>query len=177
MSDIVDDPAAGMTVSSGGADAERGRSFDHRFLERPYEWSQEDPAIAEAEDRIGHELARAVVGDLATTLDPDGLDAPAAELTRRGQNVGIVGLTTEGQHGIMLEEQEVVRDGPARAQVNEALLERPRIPIGDPPEPHGHERRAGYRSADRASPSVHARTIAGAARRAVPRRSTPVRSR
>ena len=53
----------------------RGAGLDHRRLERRDERPDEQAAVAEPQDRVGDELARAVVGHLAAALDADDLDA------------------------------------------------------------------------------------------------------
>ena len=98
------DPAARMAVAPVGLDSERPAGVDHRVLEGPHERSEEEAAAGQGDDRIGHQLARAVVGDLAAALDPDELDPARRQLGRRGPDVRLVGLPAERQDRRMLEQ-------------------------------------------------------------------------
>ncbi len=53
----------------------------------PHERPHEEPAISELHDRVGDELARAVVGHLAAALDADQLDAALGEERRCREHV------------------------------------------------------------------------------------------
>ena len=64
-----------------------------------------------------------MVGDLAAALDPMDGDAAGREGLGRGQDVGRVRVSTEGQDGRVLEEQELIRDRPVGALGDQALLE------------------------------------------------------
>ena len=92
-------------------------------------------------DGVRHELTRAVVGDLAASLDALDRDASRRELVGGGQDVGRVGVPAEGQDGGMLQEQELVPDATRRALVDEPFLEGVRLAIVDAAEPAGVDRR------------------------------------
>ena len=98
------------------------------------------PRSRQPDDRVGDELARAVVRDLAAALDPDDLDAAACELVGTGEDVAVLGVAAEGQDRGMLEEQQPIADQAVGASRGELLLERPRLAIRDPPEPRCRER-------------------------------------
>ena len=135
-------PAAGMAVAPTGGDAERRAGVDQRRLERADERPQEQPPLVQAHDRIGDQLARPVVGDLAATLDALDLDAARASSLGRREDVRRVGVPPERQDGGMLEQQQLVADPTGRALVDEPLLEGLGVAVGDPPEPARLERRA-----------------------------------
>src|SRR4029079_3214795 len=77
------DPAARVSVSTSGIDAEGGAGVDHRGLEGPHERPQEQAATRQRESRVGDELTRTVVRDLAAALDPDDLDPAPVEVRGR----------------------------------------------------------------------------------------------
>ena len=78
------------------------------MLECPDEGPQENATVCELHDRVANQLAGAVVRDLATALDADDLDPAPVELIRSGKDVARIGLPAERQHGLVLEEQELV---------------------------------------------------------------------
>ena len=93
-----------MTLAPVGRDAEIPARVDQRALQDANEWPEEDAATAEGDDRVGHELAGAVVGHFPAPLDPDELDAARGQLGRRRPDVRLVGLPAERQDRRMLEE-------------------------------------------------------------------------
>jgi hypothetical protein len=99
-----------MALAATRRDAERGTRRDHRRLERADERPDHEAAIRERQDRIRHELARAVVGHLATALDPDDLDPPPGERRRVGEDVAGSDVPAERQDRRMLEEEQLIGD-------------------------------------------------------------------
>ena len=90
-------PAAGVAVAPAGRDAEGRAGRDERRLEGADERPDQQAAVARRDDRIGHELARAVVRHLAAALDPDDLDAArGAASPRSRQDVRRVGRAGRG---------------------------------------------------------------------------------
>src|SRR5262249_18519747 len=126
------DPAAGVAVASNRLDTEPGARLDHGRLEGRDQRADEQAAIAEAEDRGSDQLAGPVGRHLAAALDPDDLDAASGKLPWRGEDMARIRLPAEGQHGIVLEEQEPVADLARRTLPDELLLELPGLPVPDP---------------------------------------------
>jgi len=87
------------------------------------------------DDRVRHQLAGAVVSDLAAALDAEHLDAAFLEEGGRREDVRIVGLAAKGEDRRVLEEQELVADAPLGTGSGQPLLEIPRRPVRDPPQP------------------------------------------
>ena len=63
----------------------------------------------------------------------------------RREHVRLVRLATQREHGGVLEEQQLVADGAARAGRREPLLEVPRVAVRDGPQPVDGDRRGGVR--------------------------------
>src|ERR1019366_3035418 len=101
------DPTAGVPGTRSGLDPQVPASLGKGLLESPDERADQQAPARQGEDWIGHQLARAVIGDLAAAFDPDQLDAPSLELPGRRTNVALVGVSAEGQDRWMLEEQEL----------------------------------------------------------------------
>ena len=129
------DPAAGVAVTTGGLDAVRGARGDERSLERADKRANEQATRREGQDRIRHELARTVIGDLPAALDTDHIDAAGGQVLWSRTDVRRVGSPSEGQDGWVLEEEEPVTDGTVRPFGHETLLERQCLVIIDPSEP------------------------------------------
>ena len=167
-------PAAGMAVARAGVDAEGGTGRHERRLERAHERADEQAALVERDDRIGHELAGTVVGHLAATLDADDLDAAGVELVGGRQDVGRVAVAPERQDGGMLEEQEPVADpsvGPLGGQpsLDDVRVRGTRCARATRPG-------SGSGAAGSEDGRIHARTIAGQAAAGLSDGQEPVRS-
>lgn len=117
----------------------------------------------QSDDRIGDELARAVIGHLPSPLDSFDGDALRLELCGTSQDVRRVRVPAEGQNGRVLQQEKLIRDASGETLVNKPFLERVRSWVLDPAEPAGMERqrraeRPGLWFGER---RLHARTIAG----------------
>ncbi len=128
-------PAARVPVAPARCDAEGSARVGERRLEGSDVGPQEKPAVGETQDRVGHQLARPVVGHLAATLDAQHLDAPSPELVGGREDMRLVGLPAEREDGWMLEQQQLVADPPVGARGRESLLEVPRVAVGHPAQP------------------------------------------
>jgi hypothetical protein len=124
-----------MTLSARCQDTASGTGRDHRRFERPDEWPDEEAPSRQAEDRIGDELAGAVIRDLTATLDPQDLNAASRQFIGRRQNVALIGLAAQRQDGGMLEEEQAVASGLVGSGGGQLLLERPRLAVRNAPEP------------------------------------------
>ena len=129
------DPAAGMPVPAAGHDAVRRAGLGHGGLQGTHERPEQDPAIGQADDRVGDQLAGSVIGDLSAPLDADELDAARGELGLRGAHEAWVGLPAERQDRRMLQEQERVGDLVRRPGGDHGVLARPCGAVVDPAEP------------------------------------------
>ncbi len=116
-------PAARVAVASGCFHAECRAGLDHGSLERPHEWLDEQAASMDVDDRIGDELARPVVGHLATPLDPDDLDAAGGELCRCRQDMAPLGVSPQSQDRGVLQQEQLIRNSTGNAFVDEVVLE------------------------------------------------------
>ena len=160
-------------------DAVGGAGRDEGRLEGAHERPDHQAALAERDDRVGDELARAVVGHLAAALDADDLDAARGEVGRVGPDMRGVRRPTEGQDRGVLEEEQPVADPTVRTLGHESLLEGERLAVLDPPQPRRDDRpRLGGRPAPLGGQRFdrHVRTIAGPAHRAVAGHGRPVAS-
>ncbi len=128
-------PAARVAVAPAGRHPVRRTGRAEGGLQRPDERPDHQAAIGQRHDRIGHQLAWPVVGDLATALHADDLDGSVRERGLVGQDVAGVRVPTERQHGRMLEQEESVADATLGAFGDESLLQGKRLVVVDPPEP------------------------------------------
>ncbi len=123
------------------------------------------------DDRVRHQLAGSVIGDLTATLDADDLDAATIELVGGGADVGFVAVPAERQDRRMLEEEELVADPAVRPFRGQPTLERVGFAVLDTTQPRGMQRGGPDGIEDGRG---HRRTIAGRASRSVPGRSDRV---
>src|SRR5690606_26581623 len=99
------DVDAGGAVLAGALDVPFGQGVDHRLLDPAHVVAHADLQPAQVEQRVGHDLAGAVVGDLAAAVDVQHRDVA------RGEHVlGAAGLA-EGEHRIVLDQPQLVGRG------------------------------------------------------------------
>jgi hypothetical protein len=133
-------PAARMTIATTRRYAERGTGRDHRRLERANERPDHEPAIREGDDRIRHELARAVVRHLAAAFRPNDLDPPGRERRRAGEDVGHIGRPPERQDRRMLEEEQLIRDSTVGTLGDQPMLQVMGLAVRHPAKPRRGDR-------------------------------------
>ncbi len=127
-------PDAGEAADASGGDAVDATDADEGFFHQADEinWTEAAPRhgglagvaeAAEIEDGVADELAGAVIGDVAATVDlVEGYAAAGKELVG-GEDVGAAGVTAEGENGRMLEQEQDVFDAALEAEVNELRLQ------------------------------------------------------
>ena len=137
-------PDTGQPTENLSGDVVLAERRDHHPLE------QLDPgadvgraALAEGgqvDDRVGDELAGAVIGDPAAAIGIGDLDSlhPVPVLTH--PELAGIGAPALGQHRRVLEEQQGVRHVTVVAGGGEAQLQGGRLVVGDQPEPGRPER-------------------------------------
>ena len=104
-------PAVHTPVSPGcrsAAEPERAQRGDERRLELAQVPVQVLPVLPEVEDRVADELARAVVGHVPAALDLGHLDPAPLELGRRERQAGRPGAAAQGDHRLVLDQQQEV---------------------------------------------------------------------
>ena len=122
-------------------DAERQQRVDDRLLQQPHVRPDAQPPVGQADDRVGDELPRPVVGDVAAAVALDDLDVHPPQLGVARQDVPPrrLGAASEGQDVAVLDEEE--RLPPAGQDVGVGLLlPPPGVAVGEDAEvdgPHG----------------------------------------
>ena len=96
------DVDAGRAVAARGVDVPVGQGVDHRLLDPAHVLAHADLQPPQVEQRIGHDLAGAVVGHLAAAVDVDHRD-----VARHQHVLGLAGLA-EGEHRIVLDQPQLV---------------------------------------------------------------------
>ncbi len=122
------DPDAGVLPDAAGpGQAEVGQRVDHDLLEAVHVGRTRGRVVGHGDDRVGHELTRAVIGDVAAAVRPleGGADRSGVD-----EHVAVVGVRAEGVHVRVLEDEEVVV-GPVRGQ---GVLEVVGLVVRDRPE-------------------------------------------
>jgi hypothetical protein len=66
-------------------------------------------SVAEVEDGVGDELAGAVIRDVAAAVYFDDVDAALREGVARLKQVGLVGVSAEGEYGGVFDQEEGFR--------------------------------------------------------------------
>src|SRR5688572_1029624 len=97
------DVDAGRVPAAFGRDAETGAIIDDGALQRRDEIAHTESGAADVDEWIDHELAGAVIGHLAATVDLDHGDIA------RGEYVAGVGIEAQREHRGMFEHPDLVR--------------------------------------------------------------------
>ena len=104
---LVAHPGAAVLLVAAGLDGVIGAGADHRLLQRGHVLP-DVRAVGEIEHRIRHELPRPVVGHVAPAIGGVDLEALLPEPLRRGDDVPALGAPAEGEHGRVLQQEQVV---------------------------------------------------------------------
>jgi hypothetical protein len=99
-------PDAGATADTFSDDVEAGEGVNDRLFEEADVINGADGAGMEIENGVGHKLAGAVEGNIATSIGGDHLDATSGEFGDGGDDVGAIGGGAEGKDGAVLDEGE-----------------------------------------------------------------------
>lgn len=109
-------------------------------LERRDQLAHAQAAALQIDERINHELTRSVIGDLPAAIDLDHRNVA------RREDVLALGVESQGKHGRMLEQPDLVGGG-GGALVREALHRAPRGLVRHEPEVTNERRNAQAESA------------------------------
>ena len=116
------DPDAGVLVHAAGAgQPEVGQRVDHHPLQAMHVPGARRGVVGHGDDRVGHQLARPVVGDVAPAV---GALERRTDERRVDQHVALVGMGPERVGVRVLEEQEVVVVGLGGQRVLQASTPR-----------------------------------------------------
>ena len=99
-------PDAGATSDALGGEIKGGEGVDDGLLEEADVVDGASGAGVEIEDGVGDELAGAVEGDVAASVDRDYLGAASGEIGQGGDDVGTIGGGAEGEDGAVLDQRE-----------------------------------------------------------------------
>src|SRR5690606_34305595 len=121
------DVDAGRAVAAATLDVPLGQGVDHRLLDAADVVAHAELQPAQVQQRVGHDLAGPVVGDLAAAVNADHRDVPG------GQHVLGTARLAEGEHGIVLHQPQLVGGG-LGARIGEALHRPPHRLVGLPAE-------------------------------------------
>ena len=162
-------PEAGVCGVVGCADAERGEIGRDRACERAHKVGGADAEGAGIDDGVEHELARAVVGDLAAAVAHDQFDAARTELLLGEEEVCGRSTAPHRDDGVVLEREEPVLAGAIHQRLPGRGLALNRSPVPDA-SPVGPCEQAGRRCGRR---GLHAARRGG--RGGAPRRGAAAR--
>src|SRR5436309_1511257 len=119
-------PHTGITRVALSRDLELGQRFDQGPLQRAKVPVQVGLMTGQVENRITHELAGAVEGDVTAALYLEDLDAVAAD------EMVPVGVAAERHHrGVLEQEQQVVRQAAVDSGLGERALPLERLGVWD----------------------------------------------
>src|SRR5207253_4868078 len=118
------DPDASEAVDPFRIDAEARRGRNDRRLERSHVAAQVE-RVAQLDDGIGDQLARAVEGDVAAAIDAQEGRAQLAQPLWAGDQVRGVPAAADGVDREMLQQQQAVTDAPLSALSGKLVLQLP----------------------------------------------------
>jgi hypothetical protein len=133
-------PDAGEAADTTRCDAEFAAEPDERFFDEANEVDGAEAGAAwvaqaaQIEDRVTDELAWAVVGYIAATVDFVERDSASRENFIRREDVGAPGVAAEGEDGGVFKEQKSIGDEVAGAELDELDLEAQGLGVVDTTE-------------------------------------------
>src|SRR3990172_9102098 len=86
--------------------------------------------LRQIEDRVTHQLSRAVIRDVAPTLHVEKLDPPRGNRRFRDQEMGALSTASKCDDRGVFEEQERAPPPAPDAKRRQAALELERLPVG-----------------------------------------------
>jgi HAD superfamily hydrolase (TIGR01450 family) len=123
------DPDADGGIVLAGRDREVGEGGDDDVLQSANVPPYRQTVVDHADDGVGDELAGAVEGDVAAAVGGDDVDAEGGEVLHRRADVALAaGPAAEGDHGRVLDEQEVLF-APGDDLVMQLFLEGPSLAV------------------------------------------------
>ena len=128
-----------IAFDEASVDAVPPRKRDHDLREVSHVTAHVAAIGSEIEDRVRHELPRAVECHVSP---PRGLVHSNAELVQpraRDQDVLVMRAAAEGHDRIVLEKKQSIADFASNARVEQVLLKSVRFAITDPAEKVSHE--------------------------------------
>src|SRR5439155_660444 len=93
---------------SDGVDSECFQPLNQRLFDSPQEQMEVAPVPAKIEDGVSHELARSVVGDVATAIYFKKRYTALTELLRRAEQMLRIGGASEGDSRRVLQHEQCV---------------------------------------------------------------------
>ena len=135
------DPHARVLGEPSRRDPERGQGVDDELLDVAHVLGRTE-AVAELDDRVADQLTGPVVGDVAAAADADEVGPDRGRVA--AQVVLEVRARPVREHVGVLEQQQVLPG----AVVEQGLLDRQRLAVGDGPQPADAQRRGDHSSAD-----------------------------
>ena len=133
-------PDARESGDTTGANAIDAAETDEGFFHHANEVDGTETAAAgvleraEIEDGVADQLAVAVVGDVASSIDFVQGDAAALEEFVGGEDVGAAGVAAEGEYGRMFEKKECVFNEPFETEGGYFGLQTESFVVGDAAE-------------------------------------------
>ncbi len=115
----IHDPCAGEALAPARGYTKGGADADEQVFQRTQVPVQVLTVMAEIEDGVADKLARAMVSGLAAAIS---LDERMGKM-RSPPKAGLVRSAANGVNGIVLEEEELIRDRPGPALRDQAVLE------------------------------------------------------
>src|ERR1017187_2110943 len=127
-------PHAGQPGDASGEDAVIGQGIDNRLLDRPHVCAHVALPLPQVEDRVAHQLARAVVRHIAAAVDGVERNARARQRRIAGQQVLHAPVAPQRDHVGVFEQQELVRNAALLAGGHELPLQFERLAVIHAPE-------------------------------------------
>ncbi len=129
-------PDTGQSLDALGADAEVAAGANEHLFQAANEIDGSHLGLeaAQVEDRIGHQLARTMEGNVAAAIDVEELDAALGEELRRSDHVFKPGIASQGDNRRMLQQQQGIADTTGLAQVEQRALQLQRRIVRDQAE-------------------------------------------
>lgn len=131
---FLTDPDSGIPRHAAAFHAETGKQLNHRLFKIPEEKVDILPVGSEIEDRVSDQLARPVVSDIPSSVCVNQFDSRLLHFLRLHEEGILPAGSPKRDHGVVLKEEEGVRNLPGKALTHQLSLEREALLIADQAE-------------------------------------------
>lgn len=131
---LISDPDSCIPRHAAAFHAKTGQQLNHRLFKSPEEKVYILPVGSEIEDRVSDQLARPMVSDIPASVCMDQLDPRLLHFLRLHEEGILPAGSPKRDHGVVLKEEEGVRNLPGKALIYQLSLEREALLITNQPE-------------------------------------------
>jgi len=131
---ILSYPDSGESRHPLAAEAVIGENSQSHLFQLPAVEVDIFPVGGKIQDGIGHHLPRSVEGHVPPTVHPMDADFPSGNLLGGNEDMILTAALAQSEDGLVLHQEQEIRNGFSLTQSNQILLQRPNLAVGAQPQ-------------------------------------------